>query len=134
MQNHYKNLAATFFISTLWCVYVFFDYYSDHSFLHGLSLLADYINSLMTIFFISAVMLVLRFTKYKAMVLKSFFYTFAAYASLFLSFVYGVHIVLAHRLREFFSEFELIDLYSVIAFFLGVAFLIDIYKNHVFKR
>lgn len=133
LQNHYRNLAITFFISTLWCIYVFFDYYQDRSFLRGLTLLADYIYSLIGVNCVSAGMLVLRFTKYKAVVLKSFLYTFAAAGNLFLSFMYMVYLVFSNNVKEFFTSFGLLDFFSVIAFFLGLGFLIDIYKNHVFK-
>ena len=134
MQHHYRNLAITFFITTLWCVYLFFDYYDDNSFLSGLTLLFDYSFSLIFVFLLSVMMLVLRFTKRKAALLRSFFYTFAAYANIFMFSVYVLYLVFSHNVKEFFISFEWIELLSVIALLLGTLFLIDIYRNYIFKH
>jgi len=134
MLNHYRNLAATFFINTFWCIYVFFDYFTDNSFLSGLTLFSDYTYTLVSIFLVSAIMLVLRFTKYRVKVLKSFFYTFAAYANLLLFLVYWLYLIFSHSVREFFNEFALFNFLVVIALFLGAAFLTDIYKHYLVKN
>ena len=127
MQN-YKHLSITFFIIILWCVYVFFDCYSDHSFLSGLTLLTDYIYSALFVVGISLLLLVLRCTKYKNPVKNSFLYFFAAFSCIFLSGVYFLYLIISHNVREFFSTLEYINLLVYLLMIFGIYFIIDLYR------
>ncbi len=133
LQNHYRNLAITFFICLMWSVYVFFDYFTDHSFLKGLTLLYDYLVGALPVLVISMVIAVLRFTKYRNIIINSFWYTFGAYSNLFLVLVYSLYIIVTHSVREFLGAFELGTILYISHLLFGLGLFFDLYRNHVSK-
>ena len=133
MSKYYKYLSITFLIIILWCIYVFFDYYLDRSFLPGLTLFFDYLFSAIFLVGISLLLFALRFTKYKSSVKNSFIYVFAAFSGMFLSSAYFLYLILSNNVQEFFSSLEYINLLVYLLLFFGVYFIVDlcrtIYKN-----
>jgi len=129
-MKFYKHLSITFFITTIWCVYVFFNYYHDSSFMPGLTLLFDYLFAAVAIILVTAVAISLKFTKVKT----SFFYIFAAVGNIFLFTVYGLYLIFSHNVREFFREFDNVNILVYSQFIFGLYFLIDIYRNRATKN
>ena len=133
-MQYYKYLAITFFITTLWCVYVFFDYYSNHSFMPGLTLFADYLFSALFVLFLALISLFLSFCKFKASALSNFLYVFSAFTNIFLVAVYSLQLVFSNRLREFFSVWEPINGILLFQMFFGVYLFVYIYRNKIYNQ
>ena len=133
-MQYYKYLAITFFITTLWCVYVFFDYYSNHSFMPGLTLFVDYLFSALFVLFLALISLFLSFSKFKASALSNFLYVFSAFTNIFLVAVYSLQLVFSNRLREFFSVWEPINGILLFQMFFGVYLFVYIYRNKIYNQ
>jgi hypothetical protein len=128
---HYKNIAITFLISTIWCVYVFFDYYGDKSFMPGLTLMFDFFSAAIFTIGIAALNIILRFTslrnkdaeKFK----DNFFYIFAGFSNMILAIIYFIYIITSHNIKEFFA-FENNDIFFILTnLIIGSIIIIDIY-------
>ena len=137
-NNYHRNIALTFFISTIWCVYVFFDYYSDRSFLSGLTLFFDFFTSAIFVIGISTINLLIRFTKFQKQntekFKETFFYIFAGFSNLILSAIYFVYLIVSNNVKEFFA-FENNDTYLVLGnLILGVCIILDLYSNYLWKN
>jgi len=132
-MNHYKYLAITFFVTTLWCVYVFFDYYADHSFLSGLTLYADYLCSTVFVISICIFITILKFTKYKERIKSSFINVFAAFSGIFLSGVYFLYLVFSHNVREFFGSLDYLNIMVCSQLVFGVYFCADMYGCKIYS-
>ncbi len=133
LQKHYRNLAITFFICLMWSVYVFFDYFTDDSFLKALTLLYDYLIAATFALIVSLVVTIFRFTKYRYISINSFWHTFSAYSNLFLVLVCSLYIIVTHSVREFLGTFELSTILYLCQLSFGVGLFVDLYKNGVFK-
>jgi len=133
-MQYYKHLAITFFITTLWCVYVFFDYYSNHSFMPGLTLFADYLFSALFVLFLALISLFLSFSKFNASALSNFIYVFSAFINIFLVAVYALYLLFSHRIKEFFLAWEPIKIILLFQVVFGVYFFVHIYRNKVYSR
>ncbi|KGO87097.1 hypothetical protein Q765_07790 [Flavobacterium rivuli WB 3.3-2 = DSM 21788] len=133
-MKFYKHLSTTFFIITLWCVYVFFDYYSDRSFMAGLTLYIDYLFSALFVLFLALISLFLSFSKFKASALSNFLYVFSAFTNIFLVAVYSLQLVFSNRVREFFSVWEPINGILLFQMFFGVYLFVYIYKNKIYNQ
>ena len=134
LQKHYLNLSITFFISTIWCIYVFFDYFPHRcAFFSVLTLYFDYIISMSAVFIVSVIIAVLRLTKFKIKALNSFWYTFATYTNLLLFLMYMLFTIFSHQVKEFFAYSDFINTLVLLQLFLGLALFTDLYKNHIFK-
>lgn len=133
LQKHYRNLAITFFICLMWSLHVFFDYFTDNSFLKALTLLYDYLIAAAFVLVLSLAITTLRFTKYRYISINSFWHTFAAYCNLFLVLVYSLYIIVTHSVREFLGSFELSTILYLCQLFFGIGLLVGLYRNHVFE-
>lgn len=104
-KQQHKGISATFLISTIWCVYVFFDYYRDSSFLPGLTLMFDFFSTLMFCIGLATLNLILRFTRFRKSDIQyfknNFFYIFAGFSNLILCLIYLVYVVFSHNLKGF---------------------------------
>lgn len=129
LQKHYRNLAITFFICLMWSVYVFFDYFTDNSFLKALTLLYDYLIAAAFALIVSLVVTIFRFTKYRYISINSFWHTFSAYSNLFLVLVYSLYIIVTHSVREFLGTFGLSTILYLCQLSFGVGLFVDLYKN-----
>jgi|GEM_PF-741756 len=127
-MQYYKHLSITFLTTTIWCVYVFFDYYSDRSFMPGLTLYTDYLFSTILVLSLSVILFFLSFSKYRAVVLNSFFYIFSAVSNIFLAVVYSLQLVFSNSVKEFFSTLEYINLLVYLLLIFGIYFIIDLYR------
>lgn len=134
LQNHYRNLAITFFISTLWCIYVFFDYFPHQEvMLPELTLFFHYTAAMMFVFLCSLIVLIIRLTKYKLRILNSFWYTFIACSNLLLFVVYTCYVIFTNQVTEFFVDFDILNALALLQFILTVLLLVDLYRNFVFS-
>jgi hypothetical protein len=130
-KEHYKNIAITFAISTIWCVYVFFDYFGDKSFLPGLTLMFDFFATSIFIIGIAALNIILRISLFRKRNLDQFkdnlFYIFAGFSNLSLAIIYFVYLVTSHNVKEFFS-FESNDIFFIfLNLSTGVFIIQDLY-------
>lgn len=116
-------------MSTVWCVYVFFDYFTDHSFLPGLALLFDYGFTLSFVLACTVVTIALRVSKFKYSNVTHLMQTFAGYWGLFISIVYFIYIIVSHNVRESFASVDWINSLSVVSFLSGIILIFDLYKN-----
>jgi len=133
-MRYYKHLSITFLATTIWCVYVFFDYYSDRSFLPGLTLFADYLFSALFVLFLAFISIFLSFSKFKASALSNFLYVFSAITNIFLVAVYSLQLVFSNRVREFFSVLEPINGILLFQMFFGVYLFVYIYRNKIYNQ
>ena len=104
-RQQYKGLSATFLISTIWSVYVFFDYYTDSSFMPGLTLMVDFFSAVIFCIGLAALNLILRFMRFRksnvVFFKDNFFYIFAGFSNLILCIIYFVYVIVSHNLKEF---------------------------------
>lgn len=134
-KQFYKNLAITFFISTFWCVYVFFDYYTDHSFLSGLTLMYDFFSSSIFIIGLSIINIFLRFYFFRNLKIKhNFFYIFSGFTNTLLSIIYLIYIVVSNNIKDFFSSFEITTFYICLNIIFGFIILFDLHKSILFPK
>lgn len=134
---HYKNIAITFLLSTIWCVYVFFDYYSDNSFLPGLTLMFDFFSAVIFTIGLAALNMILRFTRFNKKNTEefkdNFFYIFAGFSNMILAIIYFVYIIISHNVKEFFT-FEKNDTFFILTnFIIGTIIIVDIYIRPIKK-
>ena len=133
-MQYYKHLSITFLTTTIWCVYVFFDYYSDRSFMPGLTLFADYLFSALFVLFLALISLFLSFSKFKGSALSNFLYVFSAITNIFLVGVYSLQLVFSNRVREFFSVWEPINGILIFQIVFGVYLFVYIYRNKIYNK
>lgn len=133
-KQYYKNLAITFFISTIWSVYIFFDYYTDHSFMPGLTLMFDFFISAIFTIGLADINIFLRFSYLRNLNHKdNFFYIFSGFSNITLSIIYLTYIVISNNVREFFTSFEITTLYCFSNLALGIFIISDLYKFEIAK-
>jgi len=134
-KQYYKNLAITFFISTVWCIYVFFDYYTDQSFLSGLTLMFDFFSSSIFIIGLSIINIFLRFYFFRNLKIKrNFFYIFSGFSNILLPIIYLIYIVISNNIKEFFSSFEITTFYICLNIIFGFIILFDLHKSILIKK
>jgi hypothetical protein len=134
---HYKNIAITFLISTIWCVYIFFDYYGDKSFLPELTLMFDFFCTVIFTIGIATLNIILRFVRFRQKNTKefkdNFFYIFSGFSNIILAIVYFIYLTISHNVKEFFA-FEKNDIFFITTnLIIGGLILIDIYLSS-FKK
>jgi|GWRWMinimDraft_12_1066020.scaffolds.fasta_scaffold08825_2 hypothetical protein len=134
---YYKNIAITFLISTIWCVYVFFHYYGDNSFLPGLTLMFDFFIAAIFTIGLAALNVILRFTRFRKRNTEgfkvNFFYIFAGFSNLILTIIYFIYIIISHNIKEFFA-FENNDIFLILtSLIIGVFIIVDLYI-HLLKK
>lgn len=134
---HHKNTAITFLISTIWCVYIFFDFYGDKSFLPGLTLMFDFFSSVIFTIGIATLNVILRFTRFRQKNTKefkdNFFYIFSGFSNIILAIIYFIYLTISHNIKEFFS-FENNEIFFIMTnLIIGGIIIIDIYFSS-FKK
>lgn len=134
---HYKNTSITFLISTIWCVYIFFDYYGDKSFLRGLTLIFDFFSTAIFIIGIATLNIIMRFTKFRKKNTEefkdNFFYIFAGFSNIILVIIYFIYLTISNNIKEFIS-FESNDIFIILTnVMVGSIIIIDIYY-YSFKK
>lgn len=133
-KQYYKNLAITFFLSTIWSVYVFFDYYTDYSFMPGLTLMFDFFSSAIFAIGLALINIFLRFYCFRNLNYRkfkdNFFYIFSGFFNIMLFIIYLTYIIVSNNVREFFTSFETTTLYCFSNLILGIFIISDIHKKH----
>ena len=135
---HHKNIAITFLIATIWCIYIFFDYYGDRSFLPGLTLMFDFFSSVIFTIGISTLNVILRFTRFRQKNTKefknNFFYIFSGFSNIILAVIYFIYLTISHNIKEFFS-FENSAIFFILTnLIIGGIIIIDIYFSSFKKK
>ena len=135
---HYKNIAITFLIATIWCIYIFFDYYGDRSFLPGLTLMFDFFSSVIFTLGISTLNVILRFTRFRQKNTKefknNFIYIFSGFSNIILALIYFIYLTISHNIKEFFS-FENSAIFFILTnLIIGGIIIIDNYFSSFKKK
>ena len=140
-KEHFKSLAFTFLITTVWSVYVFFDYYADKSFMPGFTLYFDFFSADTFVIGLAVINLLLRFTIFRENNLQkfkdNFFYVFAAFSNATLAIVWFIYLIISKSsIIEFISAMEPATFYILLNLILGlfISFDIYIYKSKIIEE
>lgn len=132
-KKYYKNLSLTFLIIIVWCVYVFFDYFTETDGFIKLTLFFDYFKAVVIASGLATLNILLRFTKFRNQTEKfkdNFFYIFSAIANLFLPTVYLIYLVISKQsIIEFITTIEPGNILIMLNFIFGCFIITDIYYN-----
>ncbi len=132
-KQYYKNLSLTFLIIIVWCVYVFFDYFTETDGFIKLALFFDYFNAVAFASGLAMLNILLRFTTFRNQTERfkdNFFYIFSAIANLFLPIVYLIYLVIRKRsIIEFITTLELGNILIMLNVIFGCFIMTDIYYN-----
>ncbi|RTY94995.1 hypothetical protein [Flavobacterium sp. GT3R68] len=136
-KQHFKNLAITFFITTLWSVYVFFDYYTASGF-GGLTLFFNFLEAVVFSIGLALVNLILRFTLFRRNHTEkfkdNFFYIFSGFSNLVLAFIFTAYSIITNQFPEIFMVNEPMTFYTLANFAIGVFIISDMYYSYVIAR
>ena len=132
-KQYYKNLAFITTISTIWCVYMFFDYWTETGFVK-LSLFFNYFVSIYFTSFVGLILIILRFTMYKNKsqnIKDNFFYVFSAISNLFLSILRFIWLIINKQsILEFIHSIDLYSIIIILSFFIGLVIEIDLHNSN----
>jgi hypothetical protein len=130
---YYKNLSLTLLIIIIWCVYVFFDYFTETDGFIKLTLFFNYFKAVVISSGLATLNILLRFTKFRNQTEKfkdNFFYIFSAIANLFLPMVYIIYLVVSKQsIIEFITTLEPGNIFIMLNVIFGCFILTDIYYN-----
>lgn len=131
-KQYYKNLALIFILVNLWCVWIFFDYHFDCSFLSGLTLLTDFFASATFCIGLAVLNLAMRYLLFKRdhtnTFKNSFPYLFCGYSNTFLAVVYLLYVILSTDSFQMISALEPSNFICAANFIFGIFIITDVHK------